>query len=96
MASPPTGATSVSTTQCLQSHSVWSLSNIFCGVPNTSTTVAGSRQEPTEWVQTAQHGFSFFHGVVPVWNSLPDRVITCASQLGFKRSLRTHLFQTNY
>ena len=70
-------------------------SAVFQAHPRPSRVHANSKPLFRQRVQTAQHGSSFFHRVVPVWNSLSDRVVTCASHLGLKRSLRTHLFLTD-
>ena len=46
-----------------------------------------SRPLYTPRVRTEQHRSSYFISVVPAWNSIPESVAACQSQLGFKRSL---------
>ena len=46
-------------------------------------------------VRTKQHEASFFMSVVPIWNSLPDRIVSCSTATSFKWCLQQYLFQRN-
>ena len=46
-------------------------------------------------VRMEQHGASFFQSIIPLWNGLPDSVVSCRSHLGYKCYLRRHLLQRN-
>ena len=67
-------------------------SSMFQSHPRPSRAHVNSKPLFRQSVKTKQHSSSFFHSIVPIWNSLPDQVVTCSSQLGFKRILLICMF----
>ena len=58
-----------------------------------STTVRHLNSCPlfTPFVRTSYHQHSFFISVIPLWNAIPDSIITLSSHLAFKRHLRNFI-----
>lgn len=67
-------------------------SSVFQPHPRPSRVHSNTKPLFRQRVRTAQHSSSFFHRIIPIWNCLPDRVVSCGTQMGFKRTLRSHLF----
>ena len=65
---------------------------VFMPHPRPTRVHANSKPLFQVRTRTAHHRSSFFHSVVPLWNALPDKIVGCQSQLGFKRALRAHHF----
>ena len=63
-------------------------------LPHPSTTVRHNNSQPLflPRVRTDHHRGTFFVSVVPLWNSIPDYIITLSSDKSFKVTLKQLLF----
>ena len=65
--------------------------------PHPSPRLRHSHNLPLYRPQTRSHAHlnSFFPCVVPLWNSLPQDIVSARTQSSFKRKLKTHSFSPN-
>ena len=68
-------------------------SSVFAPHPRQSRVHKNSRPLFRPHVRTDHHRHSYFLGVIPKWNSVPEKVVACSSHLAFKRALRVHLLK---
>lgn len=61
---------------------------VFTPHPSLSVRHLNSKPLFQPFVRTYYHRYSYFVSVVPLWNAIPDRIITLSSGLAFKRHLK--------
>ncbi len=69
-------------------------SSVFEPHPRPSRVHGNSKPLFKQRVRSVQHGSSFFHNIVQDWNGLPERVVSCGTAPGFKRTLRAHMWRS--